>query len=158
MPAAKLRPVMPEHDDGPAGHVLAAMITDALDDGGGPRVADSKALAGDTGEEGFALGRAVEDGIADDDVVRRLATETGTRTDDDPPTRQALADVVVGFANQVQGHAARQKGAEGLPGGAGEMDVDGAVRQSGVPVALGHPAGEHRPDGAVDVAHRQVDA
>jgi hypothetical protein len=45
----------PEHDDRPAGHVLATMITDTLDDGGSARVADGKALAGDTGERRLRL-------------------------------------------------------------------------------------------------------
>ena len=147
----------PEHDDRPAGHVLATMITDTLDDGGSARVADGKALAGDTSEKGFAFGCTVENGIADDDVVRGFAPEAGTRTDDDPPTRQALADIVVGFANQVQGHAARQKRAEGLAGGAREMDVDGSLRQACVPVAPGYPAREHGPDCPIDIADRQVD-
>ena len=45
MPAAKLRPVGAEHDDPAAGHVLAAVVADALDDGGRAGVADAEALA-----------------------------------------------------------------------------------------------------------------
>jgi hypothetical protein len=79
-----------EHDDRAAGHVLAAVIADAFDDRGRTRVADGKALAGDTGEESFALGRTVEDGVADDDVAAALATKTGVRTNDDPPPDRPL--------------------------------------------------------------------
>ena len=58
-----------EHDDAPAGHVLAAVVADALDDGVGAAVAHGEALAGDAAEEGLAAGRAVERDVADDDVV-----------------------------------------------------------------------------------------
>ena len=69
MPAAKFRPVAPEHDDGASGHVLAAVVADTLDDGHRTGVADAEALTGDTADEGFTGGRAVERDVADDDVV-----------------------------------------------------------------------------------------
>ena len=71
MPAAKLRPVRAEHDDAPAGHVLAAVVADALDDGEHARVAHGEALAGEAAEERAAGRRAVEHGVADDHVVLR---------------------------------------------------------------------------------------
>ena len=74
---------------------------------------------------------------------------------DDPAAGQALADVVVGVAEQPQRDAARQERAERLPGRAGERDVDGVVGQAVAAVALGDLAAEHRADGAVDVADRQ---
>src|SRR3990172_3779921 len=60
-----------EHDDAAAGHVLAAMVADTLDDGVRPGVANREALAGKAAEERPAAGRAVEDGVPDDDVVLR---------------------------------------------------------------------------------------
>ena len=51
MPAPKLRPVVAEHDDPPAGHVLAAVVADALDHGGGAGVAHAEALADDAAQE-----------------------------------------------------------------------------------------------------------
>ncbi len=41
-----------EHDDAPAGHVLAAVVADALDDRPGAGVANREALAGEAAEEG----------------------------------------------------------------------------------------------------------
>src|SRR5271169_6785645 len=49
-------------------HVLAAVVANALDDGGRARIADSKALAGDSVEECFAARGAVKGDVADDDV------------------------------------------------------------------------------------------
>ena len=54
-----------EHDDAAAGHVLAAVIADALDHHGGAAVADAEALAGHAADERFAAGRAVERDVAD---------------------------------------------------------------------------------------------
>ena len=48
--------------------------------------------------------------------------------------------------------------AEALAGRAAEVDVDRAVGQALAAVAPGHLVAEHRADGAVDVADRQLDA
>ena len=58
-----------EHDHAAAGHVLAAVVADALDDRGGARVAHAEALADDAAEEDLAAGRAVPDHVAGDDLV-----------------------------------------------------------------------------------------
>ena len=54
MPAAKLRPVRPEHDDRAAGHVLAAVVADALDDRGRAGVAHAEPLADPAAQEHLA--------------------------------------------------------------------------------------------------------
>ena len=51
MPAAKLRPVGPSTTARAAGHVLAAVVADALDDRVGAGVADAEALADDPAQE-----------------------------------------------------------------------------------------------------------
>ena len=79
MPAAKLRPVWPMHDDDAAGHVFAAVVARALDDRDGAGVADREALAGDAAEVAFARDRAVEHRVADDD--RALGGRPSTRGD-----------------------------------------------------------------------------
>src|SRR5579885_263573 len=58
-----------EHDHAAAGHVLAAVVADALDDGARARVAHGEPLAREPAEERAAGGRAVEDGVADDHVL-----------------------------------------------------------------------------------------
>ena len=42
MPAAKFRPVPAEHHDDAAGHVLATMVTDTLDDRVAPELRTAK--------------------------------------------------------------------------------------------------------------------
>mgnify|MGYP003693579709 CR=1 FL=1 len=70
MPAAKLRPVLPSDDDASAGHVLAAVIADALDDGGrAAELLHREALARDAADEGLAARRAVERHVAGNHVV-----------------------------------------------------------------------------------------
>ena len=118
-------------------------------------VAHAEALAGHAAEERLAVDRAVQHGVADDDVLVGAAAEVVGRPHDDAPARQSLADVVVGLADQIERDAARQERAEALPGGAGELHVDRVVGQALVAVAARDLARQHRADRAVDVADRQ---
>ena len=91
MPAAKLRPVGTEHDHAPAGHVLAAVVADALDDRPGAGVSHREALAGQAAEERPPARRPVEHRVADDhvllgDEVRGHARRAGAPTST-PPER-----------------------------------------------------------------------
>ena len=61
-----------EHDHASAGHVLAAVIADALDHDRRAAVAHAEALARHAADVAFAARRAVERDVADDDVL--LAT------------------------------------------------------------------------------------
>ena len=137
MPAPKLRPVGPEHHHPAAGHVLAGVVAHALDHGDGPRVADAEPLPHLAPQEDLAGRRPVEDDVAGDDVL--LGGEGGVlgRPHHDAAARQALAQVVVGVAEQPHGHAPRHEGAEALAGRAPEGEVDGAVGQAGPAVAPG---------------------
>ena len=58
-----------EHDHRAAGHVLAAMVAGAFDHRRRARQAHREALARHAAEEGLAAGRAVQHGVADDDVL-----------------------------------------------------------------------------------------
>ena len=69
MPAAKLRPVGSEHHHATAGHVFAAVVTDALDHGRRTGVAHREALADHAADERLTGGRAVQDDVAGDDVL-----------------------------------------------------------------------------------------
>ena len=146
-----------EHDHLPARHVLAAVVADALDDGGGAAVADREPLPHQTPHEDLAVGGAVEQHVAGDDVALRHQRRVRRRADRDPAARQALAEVVVRVADQPQGDAARQERAERLAGRAGQRDVDRAVGQPGATVPPGDLGTEHRADGAVHVAHRELE-
>ena len=68
-----------EHHHHAAGHVLAAVVADALDDRVRAAVAHREALAGEAARRRLARGGAVEHGVADDDVLlgRRSARPRG---------------------------------------------------------------------------------
>src|SRR5690348_4803156 len=99
------------------------MVAGAFDHRDGAGIAHRKALASDAAEITFALDRAVEHGVADDDRFLRLEAAVGRRPDDEAAARKALADIVVGVAFELEGHAAREPGAEALAGRAGQIDV-----------------------------------
>ena len=84
--------------------------------------------------------------------------EFGRRAHDDAAAREALADIVVAFAFEFERDALGEPGAETLPGGAGQLDVDGVVRQAAMAVTLGDLARQHRAGGAVGVLDRRDDA
>src|SRR5208283_2159053 len=134
---AEVAPGAPEHDYDASRHVLAGMIADALHDRGDSGVAHAEALAGHAADVSLAGGGSVESHVADDDVLVGLERRRGRRIDDDLPARQALAYVVVRVPFDRQGHAAREEGAEALPRGAYEFEVDRVLRQALGAEALG---------------------
>ena len=101
---------------------------DALDDGLGAAVADGEAHPGPADEVEPAAGRAVEHGVAGDRLRRRVGGEVRLRGDRDRATGQALADVVVGLADEAQLHAGPGERAERLARGAAQLEPDRAVR------------------------------
>src|SRR5437867_740904 len=133
------------------------MVASAFDHRDGAGIAHRKAFAGDAAEIAFALDRAVEHGVADDDRFLRLEAAVGRRANDEAAAREALADIVVGVAFELEGYAAREPGAEALSGRTGQTDMDGVVGQPFVAIALRDLAREHRACGAVGVADRARD-
>ena len=135
------------------------MVAGALDHRDGAGIADREALAGDPAEIAFAFDRAVEHGVADDDrLLRNELHRLARRIDDQAAAGEALADIVVGLAFQLQRHAAREPRAEALSGRAPEADMDGVVGQPGMAVPLGDFAREHGARGAVGVQDRKLEA
>jgi hypothetical protein len=67
--SAKIVAGLAEDDHRPAGHVLAPVISDTLDDRGRAAVAHSEALACAAGDEHSAASGAIERGVADGDVA-----------------------------------------------------------------------------------------
>ena len=55
--------------------------------------------------------------------------------DDDAAAGEAFADVIVGVAFEFERDALGEEGAEALSGGAGELEADGVVGQTGGAVA-----------------------
>ena len=139
-----------------AGHVLAAVVADAFDDGLGAAVAHAEPLGGAAAEERAAARRAVQRDVADEDVVLGLERGDLRRIDDETPARQALADVVVAVAFELERDALRQERAEALSGRARELEAHGVVGQRvGAPL-LDDLVAQHRADGAIRVRDRQL--
>ena len=144
-----------QHHDPAAGHVLAGVVADALDDGQRAGVARGEPLAHPAAQVDLAGGGAEQQGVACDHVVLGQEQHVVGRPDDDAATRKALADIVVGVADQLEGDTGRQERADRLARGAGERDVDGVVGQALRAVTPGDLGAEQGADGAVDVAHGQ---
>src|SRR5690606_27455522 len=109
-------------------------------------------------EVAFALYGAVQNGIADNDRFFRNDTGEGIRPDDQPAARQAFADVIVGFADQVERYAARHPGSEALPRGTFQRQPNRIVWQPLVSVALGDDPREHGANRSVGVLDRDLRA
>ena len=135
----------PEHDDRAAGHVLAAVRADPLDDRLGAAVADREAHPRPADEVQPPAGRAVEDGVAGDGLAGGVGRQVGLGDDRDPAAGQALADVVVGLADELAVDAGPDERAERLAGGAAQLEADRAAQlaaleragQSGAERAVG---------------------
>ncbi len=126
-----------EHHDATTGHVLAAVVTDALDDRGRAGVADAEPLADDASDQGFATRRSVQRDVARDDVLLGHERRPLVGEQHQPSAREALAEVVVRVAFEPQRDAARNEGAEALACRADEVDGDRAVGQTLTAVAPG---------------------
>src|SRR5690606_38604468 len=100
---------------------------------------------------------AVHNRVADDDVLGGIALELRRGLHADAAARQALADIVVRLADEVERDAARKERTEALPRAAGKLDVDGVVRQARVAVSPGYFRGQHRAHRAIDVADGHLD-
>ena len=145
-----------ENDGEAVGHVFAAVIADAFDDGGCAGVADSEALAGDAVEEDFAAGCAVEDDVADEDALFGQEARGLGRIGDDAAAGEPFAEIVVGVAFKLERDALRNECAEALAGRAAELEVERAVGQSRGTEAARDGAAQHGADGAVHVANGEA--
>ena len=105
-------------------HVFAAVLADAFDHGQRAAIADGEAFSGAAGDVEFSGRRAVEHGVADEDVAAQGSFVSGG--DCDRAAAQALADVIIGFAEQTEFHSRDQECAEALSGGADKFAGDDA--------------------------------
>ena len=154
MPGGEVAAGRAEHDDVAAGHVLAAVVADALDHGVRARVPHGEPLAGEPAEERLAPRRAVEDGVADDHVLLGGEGRALGRPDRDRPAGEALAGVVVRVAAERQLDAGREPRAERLPGRAAQREPDRPLGQPLGAAGDRDRVREEPADGAVHVPDR----
>src|SRR5262249_9352669 len=131
----KVAPGRTDHDHHAARHVFATVVAGTLHHRDRPGIAHREALAGDAAEIALAHERAVEHGGADDDAL--LGNDAGGRVGphDEAAARETLADVVIGFADEIEGEPVRRPRPEALPGGAAEGEPDRILGQPGMAVA-----------------------
>jgi len=133
------------------------MVASALNDRNRAGIAYGEALAGDAAEIAFALDRAVQHGVADDEST--LRNDFGLcRRRTTIRRRKGLADIIVGVAFRARNSHRGRECAKALAGGAFELRHDGVGRQAVVAVTLGNFARQHGADGAVGIPDRQRDA
>src|SRR5690606_35017851 len=113
-----------------------------------------EALARATGSKERAARGAVEDRVAHDDVLMRYADGPLKGTDDDLPSREPLAQVIVGFADQRKPHPGRQKRPKRLPRRPAKNGVKAALGKAPVAKAAGDRVGQRRSHGPIRVGNR----
>ena len=106
------------------------MVAHALAHDSGAGVAHAKALAGQAVDEALAARGTVEGHVANGDVLVELVRGAGCGGNREDAAREALAKVVVGVADHVDGDAGRQEGAKALAAGANAVDGDGVLGES----------------------------
>src|SRR5439155_13258800 len=116
-PGPQVVPDRTEDHHPATGHVLARVHARAFDDGERPGVPDGEPCAGAARAVELAAGRAIQDGVPDEDGI---AGVTRRRLDDDASAAHALPDVVVRFADERELDTRREEGTEGLSGLSGE--------------------------------------
>ena len=99
-PGGEVPPCRAQHYHAPVGHVLAAVVAHAIDDGVRAAVADTEAFARQAADEHLAAGGAVEGHVANDDVLLGHKRRLPGRGRYQPPAGDALAEIVVGVALQ----------------------------------------------------------
>jgi hypothetical protein len=156
MPAAKLRPVLPRTTTRPPVMYSQPWSPTPSTTATAPEFRTQNRSPTTPRMKHLARGRAVADHVAGDDVLLGGERRRRVGPQGQPPTGQALAEVVVGVADQPQRDALRHERAEALAGRAGERDVDRVVGQALAAVRFGSARTQHGADGAVDVADRQV--
>ena len=152
----KVSPSLAQDDSHAAGHVFAAMVAHTFHDGVRAAVAHRESLSGHSSEIRFASGGAVQNCVANDDVVFGNEGRTFWWVNHQPATGQTLANIVVGIAFERQCDAFCKECAKALACRTAELDPDRIFGEAGIPVATGDFSAEHRADSAVGVADGQI--
>ena len=106
-----------EDNDTAAGHILASMLTDTLDNGVSTGVSDTETLSCDTVDVRLTARCAVEGNVSDDDVFFRFILSCFRRVDNQFSAREAFSEVIVRIALKFQGQSFWNKCSEALSAG-----------------------------------------
>ena len=139
-------------------HVLATVVTHALNNGSDTRVTDSETLGSHTAEETGTSGSAVETDVTDDHVLLGLEDGRARWVDDQTTTRQTLSNVIVAVTLKFESDTGGKEGTEGLAGGATNVGVNGILRQTLLTVLLADLVGESGTKSTVGVDNIALNA
>ena len=131
------------------------MVTHGLDDRVHAGVTDTETFARHAAHKYLTRCRAVQRHVADDHVFLGHKRGTFGRINNQFAAAQALAEIIIGIAFELQGHALGNERAQALTGTAVELQMDGVFRQPGGAVLLGDFTADNRADHAVHVDDRQ---
>src|SRR5208337_1380807 len=147
----KVAPRASQHHDQALGHVLAAVVANALDDCGGAGIAYRKPLTGHAVEVRLTAGGAVEADVANQDILLRSKFRGARRIENQFSAGKSFADIVVGLSFQGQRYPTDQKCAKALPGAPRETHANGILGQAWRTIAPRNLTAQHRSHSAVDV-------
>src|SRR6201999_1804152 len=136
-----------------AGHVFTTMVAGSFHNCECTGIADGESLAGAAGREQLSAGRAIQTGVAHDDGLARREIRSRRRPQDDTAAGHAFADVVIGFALEIEMQAACVPHPEALSGRTLQIDDQGRGAHARVAPAAGDLAGDPRADRAVEIIH-----
>src|SRR5580658_6122654 len=149
---AKIDARATEHAHDAAGHVLAAMISRALDHGERTGIAHGEALARRARGVQLAAGRPVQAGVPHDHRLARAERGGRGGLQYDLAARHALAHVVIRLAFEIQMQAARVPHAEALARGALERNDQRRRGHAVVAPVLRDLSRHARADGTMKIA------
>ena len=133
------------------------MVAYTLYDGDSSGVSHAETLSGYAIDIGLTAGRSVQSYVSDNDVFILLEAHASGRIDHQLSAGQALAEIVVAVALQLQGQALRDESSEALSSGSLAFHRKGVLFQA-FRIPLCDLGTEHGAEGAVCVAHIQLDA
>ena len=114
------------------------MITAAFRHSHRARITHGKTLTRDTFKIGLASNRPIQNGVANNDIGRRITRKAGRRLHRNAPARKPLTHVVIRITGQFQRHTTRQESAEATTCRALEGNADGIFRQPRMAITLRH--------------------
>mmetsp|Transcript_57240 Transcript_57240/g.149089 ORF Transcript_57240/g.149089 Transcript_57240/m.149089 type:complete len:462 (-) Transcript_57240:3115-4500(-) len=132
------------------------MVANALHDSGCSGVPHSKPLSSNTSHEGFPSRRTVQSGVASEDSFVALEGRLTGLVHDKTAATQALPNVIVRVALELEGETWGKEVTEGLTRRTLELHVDSAIRQPRCPESPGHLKAQDASNRAVDVLDGEV--
>mmetsp|Transcript_12779 Transcript_12779/g.28356 ORF Transcript_12779/g.28356 Transcript_12779/m.28356 type:complete len:345 (-) Transcript_12779:3794-4828(-) len=149
--SAKVGTAAPEHQHATTGHVLASVVTNALNNSPSTGVADSESLSRNATEKGQTKGGTIQADVANDDVVFGVERRILRGVYDQGTSGQALACVVIRVSFQLEHHTLGQEGAQRVTCGPSQLHVHQTGRQRVSAPPLCQLRGQQRADSSVTI-------